>query len=400
MKTASALLVAAILAAGCDGTRGPVLSPASAGRAKLLYTPTEEPTGLAGLTYLRDHLDEIEQLPFDGLALDVGLGDAPWGTVAYTRAQFDAEVAMLRSIPFTKLTDNFEMFNARAGDVGWFDDAAFAVVLNNARVAAEVVRDGNLRGIFLDVQDWDGPVWSYPASDETTTFASYEAKAHQRGIQFMAALLEVDRDISIIVTVSYSEVFRAVCLQGLALERDIYRLLPAFLDGMAEARAAAGAPALIIDGFYDSYAARDPRSFPLFRDLIQGNLAGVEAGWFPGIQTFRRGGPTITWDAEPTVRCSDDVRHKLTRDMPAAFGVMIDYETMVPRTSFHLEPAEFGMNFFTPDALTTTLSAALANAERYVYLWSASMDWLGVSAQPRPPAEYVQAVAAARMATR
>jgi hypothetical protein len=184
------------------------------------------------------------------------------------------------------------------------------------------------------------------------------------------------------------------------LDRESYRLLPAFLDGMAEARAAAGAPALIIDGFYDSYAARDPRSFPLFRDLIQGNLAGVEARWFRGIQTFRRGEPTITWDAAPTVRCSDDVRNKLTRDMPSAFGVMVDYETMMERTSFHLDPAEFGMNFFTPDTLTTTLSAALGNAERYVYLWSATMDWLGVSTQPRPPAEYVQAVAAARTATR
>src|SRR6187551_162545 len=152
MKMAPALLLAAMIALACDGTRGPVLSTPSVSRAKLLYTPTEEPTGLAGLTYVRDHLEEIEQLPFDGLAVDVGLGDAPWGTTAYTRAQFDAEVAVLRSIPFTKLTDNFEMFNTRGGGVGWFDDAAFAVVLNNARVAAEVVRDCNLRGIFLDVQ--------------------------------------------------------------------------------------------------------------------------------------------------------------------------------------------------------------------------------------------------------
>ena len=140
MKSVWTLIVAAAIALGCDGTRGPVLSKPSAGRPKLLYTPSEEPTGLAGLTYLRDHLDEIEQLPFDGLIVDVGLGDAPWGTMAYTRAQFDAEVAMLQSIPFTKLTDNFEMFNVRAGDVGWFDDAAFAVVINNARVAAQIAQ--------------------------------------------------------------------------------------------------------------------------------------------------------------------------------------------------------------------------------------------------------------------
>ena len=220
-----------------------MLSAPSAGRPKLLYTPTEEPTGLAGLTYVRDHLDEIEQLPFDGLAVDVGLGDTPWGTVPYTRAQFDAEVAMLRSIPFAKLTDNFEMFNARPGDVDWFDDAAFAVVLNNARVAAEVVRDGNLRGLFLDIQDWDEPVWSYPASGETTTFASYEAKAHQRGIEFMAALLEVDRDISIIATVSYSEVFRlrSVC-KGSSSNETATGCCRLSSTAMAEARAAAGAP--------------------------------------------------------------------------------------------------------------------------------------------------------------
>jgi hypothetical protein len=179
------------------------------------------------------------------------------------------------------------------------------------------------------------------------------------------------------------------------LEQEGYRLLPAFLDGMAEARAAAGAPALIIDGFNGSYAARDPRSFPLFRDLIQGNMSGVQERWFPGIETYRFRRQTITWDPAPMLKCTDEVRAKLTRDMPSAFGVMVDYDTVLGRP-FHREAADFGMNFFTPDTLTSTLSAALGSAERYVYLWSVSMDWIGASSQPRPPDAYVRAVAAAR----
>ena len=107
-------------------------------------------------------MHEIEQGPFDGLTVDVGLGDTPWGTVQYTRAQFDAEVAMLRSIPFVKLTDNFQMFNVRAGGVDWFDDAAFAVVSATRGWRPRSCATPGLRGLFFDVEQYDDPVWSYP----------------------------------------------------------------------------------------------------------------------------------------------------------------------------------------------------------------------------------------------
>src|SRR4029077_16730610 len=104
-----------------------------------------------------DHVQDFEQGPFDGLTVDVGLGDAPWGRTQYTRAQFDAEVQLLQSTPFVKLTDNFEMFNVRTGGVDWFDDQAFSVIIGNARVAADVVRDARLKGIFFDVEQYDSP---------------------------------------------------------------------------------------------------------------------------------------------------------------------------------------------------------------------------------------------------
>jgi hypothetical protein len=372
-----------------------VLGVPSASRPKLLYTPSQEPTGVDGLTFLRDHVREIEQGPFDGLTVDVGLGDEPWGATQYTRAQFDAEVELLRSTPFSKLTDNFQMFNARAGGVDWFDDEAFSVVVGNARVAAEIVRDAGLRGLFFDVEQYDRPVWALPPADESERLAAYEAQAHRRGIEFMTAILEVVPDITIIATVSFSEIFRSVCLQGSPIAEDRYRLLPAFLDGMAEARAVARAPALIVDGFLGSYAAHDPRAFSVFRELIQGNWDGVVARWYPGLESYRFATGTIAWDAEPALKCAADVRSKLSRDMPSAFGIMVDFDGLLDMR-FHTDPDEFGMNFFTPDALAATVSAALGSAERYVYVWTATIDWIGVSTQPRVPDAYMQAVAAAR----
>jgi hypothetical protein len=93
--------------------------------------------------------------------------------------------------------------------------------------------------------------------------------------------------------------------------------------------------------------------------------------------------------------CAADVEAKLTRDMPIAFGVRMDADALFGR-DFQREAARFGMNHFSPDGLTATLTAALANAEKYVFLWSDTVDWLGASSQPPPPAAYVDAVVRAR----
>lgn len=388
---ALATLMTAAALAGCDdGAAGVVLGPRNKGRPKLLYAATNEPTGAGELGYLRDHIGEFEQGPFEGLLLDVGLGDDPFD-VPYTRAMFDAEVEIVRTTPFVKLTDNFQMFNARRGAIGWFDDVAFGVAVQNARVAAEVVRDTGLRGIFFDVEAYADAAWELPGSP----FAMFENQARLRGAELMSAMLEVAPTMTVIVTVSFSEVFRAVCLAGGDIETDRYSLLPAFLDGMLEARARAQAPAQIVDGFVASYVARDARSFPLYRELIQGSRDGMVARWFPDNVSFRFGTGIIDWSAEPAIACPAEVEAKLTRDMPIAFGVRMDADALFGR-DFQREPAGFGMNYFSPEGLTATLTAALANAEKYVFLWSDTVDWLGASSQPAPPAAYVDAVARAR----
>ncbi len=393
--SAIALAGMAMTPACGNGADGTVLGIPNRSRPKLLYAATNEPTGITDLTYLRDRVTRLNQGPFDGLTLDVGLGDEPWGDVSYTRAMFDPEVELLRSIPFAKLSDNFQMFNAARGAVDWFDDPAFAILIGNARVAAEVVRDAGLRGIFFDVEAFADAAWTLPRVPEGTPFASFETQARARGAQFMTAMLEVMPDITILLTVSFSEVFRAVCLAGASPEEDRYSMLPAFLDGMFQARATLQSPAQIIDGFVASYAARNPESFPVYRELIQGNWRGLQERWLPGIVSFRFGTGVIDWDDQARITCAPDIQGKLTRDLPVAFGVRFDADTLIGG-DFHTVPTDFGMNFFTPDTLATVLTAALASAEKYVFLWSHTVDWLGASSARPPPAEYVQAVTRAR----
>ena len=368
-------------------------------RPKLLYGATNEPTGIADLTYLRDHVAEFETGPFDGLLVDVGLGNDSFDGVAFERATFDAEVELLRTTPFRKLTDNFQMFNSKRGAVDWFDDASFEIVVENARVAAAVARDAGLRGLFFDVEAYADAAWALPSTSSATSFVTFEAQARLRGSQFMSAMLDIMPTITVILTVSFSEVFRAVCLAGGTIETDRYSLLPAFIDGMLEARARVQAPAQIVDGFVASYMARDARSFPVYRELIQGNKDGIESRWFPGNASFRFGAGIIDWDPQPSLKCASDVEGKLTRDMPVAFGVRMDADVLLGG-EFHRDSGDLGMNYFSPDALAVTLTAALGSAEKYVFLWSDTVDWLGASSQPPPPTAYVDAVTRARAGAR
>ena len=75
-------------------------------------------------------------------------------------------------------------------------------------------RDAGLRGLFFDVEQQTGDVWAFPRATDTHTFADYEAKALQRGIEFMAAIAAAAPETTILMNVATTEVFRAACIAG------------------------------------------------------------------------------------------------------------------------------------------------------------------------------------------
>lgn len=384
-------VVLALGAACGPPVRGTVLSVVPRTPAKLIIMPANEPDQNAGIQYLHDHIDQIEAGPFDGTLVDVGVEGTSLASKARTRAEFEPLVQLLRTTAFKRMTENFQMLKANWGGTDPFDDAAFASIAANAGVIAQVARDAGLRGLFFDVEQQDGNVWAFPRPTDSHTFADYEAKAFQRGGELMAAIAAAAPDTTILMNVAITEVFRAVCIAGGALEQDEYRLLPAFVDGMYAARDQARVPALIVDGFDSAWGTRDPLSFPVFAALIHGDWPTAQSRWTTDLVSYRNPTGKIAWPTVPAIGCSSAVQQKLTRDMPAGLGLQIDFEG-----TFQAASTMFSQNYYTPDLLHTVLTAALQSTDRFVWMRSASIDWFGRGQGTPPPAAYLDAIVSAR----
>lgn len=381
---ALAILLVALLAASCDGTSGALFTPSAAGRVDrpelILFGPRTF-QGADELQQLVAAADVVDQAPFEGMVLDVGF-DADWWGRDLDRAAFDESVAVLARAPFGRLKANFQRVTLSSVGTAWdpFDDALFARAAANARVTGQLVKDAGLRGIFLDTQSYGSPMWVYPGGAAARPFAEYEEKVKQRGYELMSALVEGDPAATVLLSFAYAEAFRETCIEGTPLEATRYALLPAFLDGMFKARADARASAPIIDAFLPSYPAKAPASFQLFYDLIHFDWPSVMAHWFPGVISylFLSGtDPGIglqQWPDRPVMSCTDADRAKVARDVPAAFGLAIAYDSW-SRGGFHTSPGELDQNYYTPRQFSDVLGAALRATDRYVWIWSASVTW-------------------------
>lgn len=363
-------------------------------------------SGLEAIVALAEDLEAAERSPFDGLLFDFGFPSL-WDDPPLERAEFDAHVNALRAIPFQTLTTHFHAFTVEhpyGEPIDLFDDTRFAQFTVNVRTAAGIVRDAGLRGIFLDTQSYHRDIWRYPA-DAILPFSEYEALFKQRGAEFMSALLDAHPDLTVLLTLGYSEVFRAACLAGEPLEATRYGLLPAFLDGMATARADRRTAAVIVDGFLPAYPTRDPRAFRLYVDLIRFDWAAIVDHWVPNVQThtFPPAPATdpadglVTWPASPALLCPEETLRKLHRNLSVGFGILPEFGAFEAGTFQH-DPARFDENHLTPDELTAVVRAALSYADGYVWIWSQFAHFRpSKSADSLPmPDEYIEAIARAR----
>src|SRR5262249_42656426 len=110
-----------------------------------------------GTSFLRRHLAQLEQTPFDGCVFHVearGAQGSPasftwlgWGRRTFTSDELEPARQDLESIAAigTRFRHNFLRFNVTPADIDWFDD--YASVVSNARLAAQLARTGHCRGI-------------------------------------------------------------------------------------------------------------------------------------------------------------------------------------------------------------------------------------------------------------
>ena len=310
--------------------------------------------------YLREHVAEIEELPIDGLIISVrpdnwmGRMDkrnAMWfGGARYTREDYTQAIADLKATKCKRFTDNFmdlpitvnkDPFIAGTGklmpappsyrfaNVDWFDKD-WAQVAQNGAVAAYVAREGGLKGLLIDVEEYadGGGLWKCPFLYETyrkectaagVTPRSAEeciAMVRQRGQEFMEAIGEVYPDITIIIIQNTGWTGR--------------EMVKSFVKGMLERRGAA----TLIDGGEGGYPLVTHKEFANLRKEAEGGHRADE----------------------------------VFRPLQYGFGVWIDHK---PRQhgGWHTDPADFHKNYRTPLELENTLHGALTASDRYVWLY-------------------------------
>ena len=341
---------------------------------KVIKTGQDRPTP----EYLLEHIEEMEKLPFDGVAIALERpGDGPskqrrlvfrwWEPQPIEEDVYTENVMRLKKVNFSRFTDNFLWISTQSQAVSapaWTDDAGFTAIRNNMVLAARLAKDTGLKGIFLDVEQYGGMKWSpwmmrfaypYAASQQQVKIQhnlippaeSWEecvAVTRRRGREIMAAMCQVFPEITIVVLPGLHHLAKARIgrgnhwldepLKGLASSD--YALLAAFGDGLLEGITA---QATLVDGYEESYAFTMNKRFVAARKEVH-NARSVSA-----------------------------VPDLYNKHMDVGYGLWLGNRYNI-RGGWHTAPEDFYANHFTPSEWGNALYFAMHNADRYVWIWN------------------------------
>lgn len=331
--------------------------------------------------YARAHWQEMEKLPFDGIAISVALsrtrptiGDGStgnllgwqlFGTRAFRLESFRGAIEELRAPAWSRFTDNFlpASIATRDQDAGlnWFDDRRWQTIVNNWRVAVAIARAGRCKGLLLDVEhyDYECELFNFAhhrAQRANRPFADYLAIARRRGRDLMKAARTTYPGVTIACLYGYTLALDEL-RRGKTPETSRYALLPAFFDGMLE-------------------EAKTER----FIDLYEFSVGyKTDAEFAAGYQAVRH--DAVATSAQPA-------RYRAL--VEAGFSLALDY-----RSNLHpWNAADPSRHYFSPAEFQTALQAALRQSDEYVWIYSE--DDPRFFPRENLPDSYLEAIAAAR----
>ncbi len=313
--------------------------------------------------FMRQNMEKMEQLPFDGVVFHVvsskggNLTWEMWGGRKFELAEFQHSIDNLKATPFRRLTDRFLRVNVSPGNVDWFDDQAWAVVPHNVGVAAKIAKQGGCKGFMFDVEQYNDQLFNYGKQKHhaTKSFDEYRAKVRQRGQEWMKAVNEAYPDITLLMAYAYS------ITGGQPKDRvgASYGLLGDFLDGMLDV---CTPQTKIVDGWEGAYRYKKQEQFTEAYERIKVKLADLSA------------------DPE-----------KYRRHFTAGFGIWMDANWR--KVGWHTD--DLSKNFFSPVEFEKSVRLALQRTDEYVWIYTEKPRWW--TNQELPPA-YVEALKKAREA--
>ena len=322
-------------------------------------------------SFIRNHLEEMRQTPFDGCVFHVDYrkpnGEKgsftwkAWGQEVFTEADLADARAALETVDWGRFRWNFLRFNTTPAKLDGFDD--HAAVLANARLAAQLARAGKCPGLLFDIEQYEGPLFNYRKQRDAATksWDVYAAQVRLRGREVMQAFQEAYPGLTIFLTFGYSLPWAQSESGKKPLADCSYGLLAPFLDGMVEA---AGDNVRFVDGYELSYAYKTSGQYAAARKSVKQDLLPIVA------------------DPE-----------KYRRVFSLAFGVWLDQDWRKKGW----DTADFSKNYFSPDEFRQSVNAALKTADEYVWIYSETPRWWSVEGKPvKLPEAYDRALRQAR----
>ncbi|MDH7603166.1 MAG: hypothetical protein QHI38_13590 [Armatimonadota bacterium] len=340
-------------------------APCFAARKKIIEYGWDVPD----TSYLREHIREMEKIPFDGVVFKMnprGFPGREFGWRAFSRERFDFEhmkpnIDDLKATKFRRFRDNFVQLTVYPGDVDWFDPE-WSNIAHNCALLARAARLAGCKGIMFDPEAYGKPIWQYNAFDQELkkahTFNQYACQVRLRGREFMAAINAEYPDITLLClfgpstgTVNWAEI---------KPEDSGFGLLRYFFQGMLDV---ASPGTVIIDGWESSYGYKELKKFVRARKAML-----EEASAFY------------------------DNPKKFAQHVRCGFGLWIDYDWRNHGWSYE----DLTKNYFSPEAFQEALAAALQVTDEYVWVYSEELRWWNPC---KAPEAYIRALSLARQHT-
>ena len=321
--------------------------------------------------YVRDHIQEMEKRPFDGVIFRLpNEGGRVFVTDDWKPEKLAPQLKVASDIKWNKFTDNFLSIYA-SSTMDWFSDADWAKVLAHAKFSARFAKTARCKGIVFDPEPYGNSPWIYARQKyaKTKSFDEYASMVRKRGNQFMNALqgempvMKILGFYQFSMPWYYSGHDTRPVQRAEDVNRSDYALLTPFLEGMLEA---AGTQVQFIDGNEPSY---------YFKSALE---------YYEAYHVMRQ-------NAKQYI--APELRDKFDRNVRAGQALYVDYV-------FNLRPDAFTDNIaiqLTPEERAQWFEHntyyALQSSDEYVWLYSEKMNWWANQGLP-PGLE--QAVASAR----
>ncbi|MBI4579304.1 MAG: hypothetical protein HY718_06350 [Planctomycetes bacterium] len=363
------LVIAALVGLGGMARAAETSRPteASAAGKKLIEFGWDEPDP----AFMRAHADQLDGSPFDGCVFHVNYSRpggqsgnftwAAWGRQAFTLEDVRPAIDDLKAAPLKRMRHNFLRFNTTPADIDWFDD--HAAVINNARLAATIAREGGCPGLLFDIEQYNGQLFNYAKQRDAATrsWDQYAAQARLRGREVMEAFQDAYPDLTVFLTFGYCLPWGESQTDEKKLAACGYGLLKPFIDGMVDA---IRGRTKLVDGNESAYSYREEKKFRTARRLIREDVLA----WVPD-------------------------REKYRRHISVSFGLWMDYDWR--KQGWNTDDPE--KNPVPPKRFEQLVRTALQYADEYVWVYTETPRWWSDEGKPvKLPPAYDAAVRAAR----